>query len=97
MELKVFFKAQIFQANGLVSRNRGIIYIIYNNRALSKFKHRSLHYLISIMKSQKQLVRKKVVARNRWFGNTGRTGRSTHLCLEPSYTGTHASLPGIKR
>ena len=29
-------------------------------------------------------------------GNTGRTGRSTHLCCEPSYTTTCSSLPGIK-
>ena len=28
--------------------------------------------------------------------NTGRTGRSTHLCWEPSWTRTHSSLPGIK-
>ena len=34
--------------------------------------------------------------KNIYSGNTGRTGRSTHLCWERSYTGTHSSLPGIK-
>ena len=36
---------------------------------------------------------KKPVTRNR---NIVRTGRSTHLYWEPSYTRTHSSLPGIK-
>ena len=29
-------------------------------------------------------------------GNTARTGRSTHVSGEPSYTRTHSSLAGIK-
>ena len=36
------------------------------------------------------------VTRNRSSGNTDRTGHSTHLCWEPSYTRTYSSLPGIK-
>ena len=36
------------------------------------------------------------VRNGRLSGNTGQTGRSTHLCGEPSYTKTHSSLPGIK-
>ena len=37
-----------------------------------------------------------IVTRNRYSVSTGRTGRSTHLCWEWSYTRTHSSSPGIK-
>ena len=35
-----------------------------------------------------------IVTRNRQFGNTGRTGRSTYLCWEPSYARTQFFFTG---